>query len=89
MKCPHCQSEIDFKASKCPYCTGNIGHGDASLRSFGGFVGVTLATGIIVFVLALFFSDAGFFDNLATGVMSMIFGPVVWVFAAFLTPSKR
>lgn len=30
MRCPHCNSEIDYGVSKCRYCTGDIRYSDPS-----------------------------------------------------------
>lgn len=36
-RCPHCYSEINFGATKCPRCTGNIVYDDKPLTHWKAF----------------------------------------------------
>ena len=46
--CPHCFKEIDFYATKCPYCTGDIEREPASGKK--GTRGELLFSLVLIFV---------------------------------------
>jgi len=83
IKCPHCEEEIASRATKCPYCTGNIKRGDGS-----GFLYNTLGSAILFFVVSLFFDGNSWADCFAWGGLGLLLGPVFWIYNAFIKPSK-
>lgn len=84
MKCPHCQSEIDIYATRCPFCTGSIKTGDGSKFLPTILVVFALITGICVF-----FTDYSWIDSFIVGVVgAVILGPVLWIYNRFIRKVK-
>ena len=81
--CPHCDEEISHRASKCPYCGGNIKRGDGS-----SFMYNTIGSGIVFFVGSLFFDTNTFADYITWFGIGLILGPFFWIYNAFIKPSK-
>lgn len=83
MKCPHCTEEINNKASKCPYCGGGIKRGDGS-----GFLVNVLGLGLFGFVCGWAFGE-GIVDGFTWGFLGLCAGPFLWIYNAFIKPSKE
>lgn len=71
-------------ASKCPYCGGGIKNGDGS-----GFLVNVLGTGLAGFIGGWLLGENGFSDALTWGFYGLCAGPVVWLYNAFIKPSKE
>ena len=84
MKCPHCQSDIDIRATRCPFCSGSIKTGDNSKFTTTILVVFVLITGICIF-----FTDYSWIDSLIVGVVgAVILGPVLWFYNRFIKKVK-
>lgn len=81
IKCPHCHENIKHNSSKCKYCGGNIKTGDGS-----GFLYNVIGSGIVLGILG---GLGGGWDGAITwGIYGLCFGPIVWIYNAFMKPSK-
>ena len=83
IKCPHCQEEINSRATKCPFCAGGIKRGDGT-----GFLYNVIGTGVVAFIGGWILGENGFVDGLTWGVIGLCAGPFVWIYNAFIKPSK-
>ncbi len=84
MKCPHCTEEINLQASKCPYCGGGIKKGDGS-----GFLVNVLGAGLLGFIGGWVFGGNGISDGFAWGLIGICAGPFLWIYNAFMKPTKK
>jgi RNA polymerase subunit RPABC4/transcription elongation factor Spt4 len=58
-KCPHCQKEIDIRATKCPYCQSN-------LKSSAGKIILFIILGLIVLFIVWSIASSGQTEQQAT-----------------------
>ena len=88
MRCPHCNTEIQYGVKKCRHCTGDIQYSSlASQGTLWSIAKYTAGGGAILLPMVLGYF--GFVDSLKGYLISAGIGAVLGMSLPFYTPPSR